>query len=89
MNHPYIGLHGTIRAYPYIGDNAGTNDYTGTVVAVCQGGTTAKEDEAAYCAVIILRDTPDLNGRAHAESDIWNFVPDDPTEARRRLTEQK
>lgn len=84
--HPYIGLHGRVRVYPYNTDGSvGPNDYTGTVVAVCQGGSTVEEGGTAFCAVLILRDAPDVAGRVHNEADLWNFIPDDIAEARRRL----
>lgn len=83
--HPYIGLTGIVRVWPYSGDGAGKNNYHGTVAAVCQGGTAFEEGGAAYCAVLVLRDTPDENGRVHGEIDMYHFIPDDIAEARRRL----
>ena len=85
MNHPYIGLPGTVRVSPYTGDKAGSNDPHGTVVGVCQGGSSTEEGGAAYLAIVILRDVPYADGRMHTECDAYHFVPDDPAEARRRL----
>lgn len=85
-NHPYIGLHGRVRVSPYTGPDAGKNDYTGTVVAVGQGGSVAEEGGAAFIALILLRDEVNpANGCWHEECDAYNFNPDDPAEARRRL----
>ena len=78
MNHPYCGLPGTVRC-------GGPHDYHGRVVTIGQAGTTAEEGQGAYVAAVILRDAPDADGRAHGECDLYNFVPDDPAEARRRL----
>lgn len=85
MNHPYTGLHGTVRCYPYTGDGTGKHDFTGTVLSVCQAGSSAEEGGTAYLAVVVLRDVPSPDGRVHGECDAYHFVPDDPTEARRRL----
>lgn len=86
INHPYIGLHGRVRVHPYSGPDEGKNDYAGTVAAVGQGGSTVEERGAAFIALIILRDEAHpLTGRWHEECDAFNFIPDDPAEARRRL----
>jgi hypothetical protein len=83
--HPYIGLTGTVRVWPYSGDGGGKNDYHGVVVAVCQGGSTTEEGGSAFCAVSVLRDVPDSTGNVHGECDMYRFIPDDIAEARRRL----
>lgn len=87
MNHPYVGLHGIVKRNPYIGPGAGKNDYTGTVVAIGQGGTTADDGEVAYIAVVVIRDVPTvgIGGGVHSECELPDFIPDDPAEARRRL----
>lgn len=83
--HPYVGLHGRVSMHPRSGPTAGRNDFSGTVVAVCQAGSTVEEDGVAYCAVILLRDVPAETGRVHDEADMFHFIPDDVAEARRRL----
>lgn len=89
MNHPYIGLTGTIRGWPLAGVAADRHDYRGVVVAVFQGGSTTEDGSVGYCAVCVLRDVPDDDGHVHDECDMYRFIPDDPAEARRRLMEAK
>ena len=86
MRHPYIGLHGRLHRYPFAGSDAGKNDVTGTVAAVYQGGSITEEDGSAYCAALLLLDAPAADGRIHQEGELFRFAPDDPEEARRRLT---
>ena len=86
-NHPYIGLRGRVRASPFSGPDAGKNDYTGTVVAVGQGGSTVEEGGAAFVALAVLRDEEHPLRGWHDECDIFRFTPTDPAEARRRLAE--
>ena len=78
--HPYVGLAGTIRNPPYVGDRAGVNDHHGIVVAVGQVGST-HEESCAYPGVILLNDDGTTS-----DGELSCFVPDNPTEARRRLT---
>ena len=79
--HPYVGLAGTIRNPPYVGDRAGVNDHHGIVVAVGQVGST-HEESCAYPGVILLNDDGTTS-----DGELSCFVPDNPAEARRRLTE--
>ena len=83
--HPYIGLPGTVRVYPYSGDGAGKNDFHGIVAAIGQGGSTVEDGGAAIVIALVLRDDPDPAGNSHGECDLFRFIPDDPSEARRRL----
>ena len=86
MDHPYIGLRGagqtgTVQFGSCILDNHGI------VVAVGPGRPKFRV-EITTCAFILL-DKPLSYGVFTAAVALEDFLPDDITEARRRLTEQK
>lgn len=66
--------------HPYVGLAGTFYKKHGIIVAIGQGGST-NEEGCAYTSAIVLNDDDTTN-----EGDLAYFVPDDPAEARRRLT---
>lgn len=81
MLHPYIGLRGSVSTNQMT--RGGYVTETPGIVSGVGPGFAYGTGDPILCAVILL-DVP-KDGKATIAVPLGRFVPDDPTEARRRL----